>query len=190
MPTYENKNRQLNLIDGNYSQDEIKGFALDSAGALVAPIEKTSTASQAYAVGKQFVYNGLLTEATSAIAQGATITVGSGGNAKLADCVSDQIASLKASLNDYIVFEAVQSPSYTVAPNSTVDIYITPPTKAGYKPVCAWYKTSNVTSGIYASDAVSLLTWDNNTKFRFTARNIGSSSVTGSYWSIVAYIRI
>lgn len=100
MSSYENNNGQLTLIDGMRSVAEVKEIALDSAGALIAPIEKTSTASQAYAIGKQFVYNGLLTEATSAIAQGDIITVGSGGNAKLADCVTDQLTSLKAALTD------------------------------------------------------------------------------------------
>ena len=145
------------------------------------------SSSKAYAVGDLCIHDDVVYKCITACSAAAWSV---NQNCFSETTLTDEVSTLKASLNDYIVFEAVQSPSYTVAPNSTVDIYITPPTKAGYKPVCAWYKTSNVTSGIYASDAVSLLTWDNNTKFRFTARNIGSSSVTGSYWSIVAYIRI
>lgn len=43
---------------------------------LTATVEATSTASQAYAIGAYFVYNGLLYKCTVAIAQGGTITPG------------------------------------------------------------------------------------------------------------------
>ncbi len=43
---------------------------------LTATVEPISTASQAYAVGAYFVYNGLLYKCTVAIAQGGTITPG------------------------------------------------------------------------------------------------------------------
>ena len=43
---------------------------------LTATVEATSTASQAYAIGAYFVYNGLLYKCTVAIAKGGTITPG------------------------------------------------------------------------------------------------------------------
>ena len=44
------------------------------AARSIAPIETTSTASQAYSIGDLFVYGGLLYRATESIAQGGTIT--------------------------------------------------------------------------------------------------------------------
>lgn len=74
--------------------------AADNAQQAIAPIEASSTASQAYAIGEQFILNGLLTEATAAISQGDTIVVGNAGNAKLSDSVTDQLSTLKDALDD------------------------------------------------------------------------------------------
>ena len=61
----------------------------------IAPVELSSTASQAYAKGKQFVLDsdGLLYEATGAISQGDTFVIypTTNYNCKLADSVTDQI---------------------------------------------------------------------------------------------------
>ncbi len=59
---------------------------------LIAYVQTTLTASKAYAIGDQFVYNGLLYKATAAIAQGGTIVIN--GNAVLADSVTEQINKL------------------------------------------------------------------------------------------------
>lgn len=91
---YDSANDQLNLVSG------VPRKRLDNIESNIATVEPLSTASKAYAIGDQFVFNGLLTVATAAIAQGATITVGSGGNAELADCVADQLTQLKDALND------------------------------------------------------------------------------------------
>ena len=64
---------------------------------LIAPIQSNLTASKAYAVGEQFVYNGLLYEVTAAIASGGTITIN--GNCKLSDNVTNQILLLTSELN-------------------------------------------------------------------------------------------
>lgn len=65
----------------------------------LAPIESSATASRNYSVGQQFVYNGLLYEATSAIASGGTITPGS-------NCarttVAEELSALNDSLNKYV----------------------------------------------------------------------------------------
>jgi hypothetical protein len=55
---------------------------------LIAPVQTTLTASKAYAVGEQFVYNQVLYKVTQAIAQGAQITIGT--NAVLAGSVTEQ----------------------------------------------------------------------------------------------------
>lgn len=63
---------------------------------LIAYVQTTLTASKAYAVGEQFVYNGLLYKATATIAQGGTITIG--GNCTLADSVTEQINTINNSI--------------------------------------------------------------------------------------------
>jgi hypothetical protein len=57
---------------------------------LIAYVQTTLTASKAYAVGEQFIYNGFLYEATASIAQGGTIVIN--GNVVLADSVAEQIS--------------------------------------------------------------------------------------------------
>ena len=74
------------VLFGNGSTVEAK--ALDTTGGaasnasmeatrqMLAPIESTATASQAYAVGDYLVFGGVLHRVTAAIPQGGTITVG------------------------------------------------------------------------------------------------------------------
>ena len=57
--------------------------------SIIAPVEDSTTASQAYATGQQFMMNGLLYEATTDIASGATITVN--GNCVLSPNIVEQI---------------------------------------------------------------------------------------------------
>jgi hypothetical protein len=70
---------QIHTLDG----------LVDTAQQMIAPIQTTLTASKTYAVGEQFVYNGLLYKATATIAQGGAITIG--GNCALADSVTEQL---------------------------------------------------------------------------------------------------
>lgn len=58
----------------------------------IAPVESTSTASQAYAIGEQFYYNGVLYKATAAIISGGTITPGT--NCSTADSITAQNQTL------------------------------------------------------------------------------------------------
>lgn len=73
------------------AKDAIDG--LNNEVSCIAPIESTSTASRAYAVGEQFYYNGILRTATAAISQGGTITVGT--NCMVSDTVVEQLEELK-----------------------------------------------------------------------------------------------
>ena len=58
-----------------------QGNSLKGTNSNLAPIEATTTASQAYAVGDYFVYSGQLYKVTTAIASGGTIVpTGSGAN--------------------------------------------------------------------------------------------------------------
>lgn len=63
---------------------------------LLAPVQITLTADRLYNTGDQFIYTGLLYEATETIAQGTSITIGS--NAQLADCVTKQISEINSNL--------------------------------------------------------------------------------------------
>ena len=59
--------------------------------SMIAPVETSTTASQAYAIGEQFILNGVLYTATAAITAGGTITVN--GNCTASDTVTEQIAN-------------------------------------------------------------------------------------------------
>ena len=67
-----------------------------SGTSLIAPVETSSTASQQYLEGDQFVYNGVLYKATTTIPNGGTITVGS--NCQLAGDVTSQISEISSNL--------------------------------------------------------------------------------------------
>ena len=59
---------------------------------VIATRQANLTASKAYSVGEQFIYNNTLYKATSAIAKNATITIG--GNASAADSITSQISNI------------------------------------------------------------------------------------------------
>ena len=64
----------------------------------IAPVESTSTASQAYAIGEQFYYNGVLYKATAVITSGGTITPGT--NCSTADSITAQNQTLTQNIGD------------------------------------------------------------------------------------------
>ena len=76
-------NKVKSLVDGRMSN--------------IANVEK-SPSTHAYAVGKQLIFNGLLCKATSAIAVGDTLAVGT--NLALSDNVVEQIYSLNQGLTN------------------------------------------------------------------------------------------
>ena len=92
----------INEVDANadtaQSTANSASTKADNAQQMIAPIQSNLTASKAYVVGEQFVYNGLLYKATAAIAQGGTITIG--GNCALADSVTEQIYQNKNAINN------------------------------------------------------------------------------------------
>ena len=59
-----------------------------SVEQMIAPVETSTTASQAYAIGEQFILNGTLYTATAAITAGGTITIN--GNCTASDTVTEQ----------------------------------------------------------------------------------------------------
>ena len=62
-----------------------------SVEQMIAPVETSTTASQTYAIGEQFILNGTLYTATANITAGGTITIG--GNCTASDTVTEQIAN-------------------------------------------------------------------------------------------------
>lgn len=86
---------ELNVINNN-----LNTFIGD-----VAPIEDGTNYSKTYNKEDQFVRNGLLYKVTaSTVTTSTAINTGSGGNATLADCVTEQLNDLKSDLtNNYII---------------------------------------------------------------------------------------
>lgn len=91
-----------------------------SVEQMIAPVETSTTASQAYAIGEQFILNGTLYTATAAITAGGTITIN--GNCTASDTITEQIqiysdnynltsssagnATIPLNPNDYIILNA------------------------------------------------------------------------------------
>ena len=71
-----------------------QGGGGSSVEQMIAPVETSTTASQSYAIGEQFILNGTLYTATAAITAGGTITIG--GNCTASDTVTEQIGRLFA----------------------------------------------------------------------------------------------
>lgn len=64
--------------------------------SMIAPVETSTTASQAYAIGEQFILNGTLYTATAAITAGGTIVID--GNCTASDTVTEQIKDISDEL--------------------------------------------------------------------------------------------
>lgn len=93
--------------------------------SIIAPVEASSTASRAYAIGEQFILNGTLYTATAAITAGGTITIN--GNCTASDSVTEQItnAGIGANnLNDYIDIKDYTSTSNAYTFPSDGYIYV------------------------------------------------------------------
>lgn len=78
-------------IETNLSSiNTINGNKLNQT--VIATRQANLTASKAYVVGEQFIYNNTLYEVTAAISKNAAITIG--GNCKVADNITSQISNL------------------------------------------------------------------------------------------------
>lgn len=90
-------------IETNLSSiNTINGNKLNQT--VIATRQANLTASKAYVVGEQFIYNNTLYEVTAAISKNAAITIG--GNCKVADNITSQISKLNKS------FKPVQTVSF------------------------------------------------------------------------------
>ena len=78
-------------IETNLSSiNTINNYKLNQT--VIATRQANLTASKAYVVGEQFIYNNTLYEVTAAISKNAAITIG--GNCKVADNITSQIRNL------------------------------------------------------------------------------------------------
>lgn len=104
-----------NKLTSTSTTDSLSANMGNTLGKMVAPIESSSSASRAYAIGAQFIYNGILYKATAAISQGGNINPG--GNCTPASSVTAQISDLSnvttiaptltTGLKDFVVEHAV-----------------------------------------------------------------------------------
>lgn len=105
----------------------------NSLGKMIAPVQSDLSADKEYKIGEQFIYNGILYEATALISNGGTITIG--GNCSTADDVTSQISKITNS--NYTFGSNVDLSSYT-----TYQSPYTAPSD-GYLNVSAGYQASN-----------------------------------------------
>lgn len=83
-------------IETNLSSiNTINGNKLNQT--VIATRQANLTASKAYVVGEQFIYNNTLYEVTAAISKNAAITIG--GNCKAADNITTQISNIANALS-------------------------------------------------------------------------------------------
>lgn len=83
---------------------------------VIATRQANLTASKAYAIGEQFIYNNTLYRATAAIAKNATITIG--GNATAADNITTQIGKF----NQKQIGHAVGTTSIPISNYHDIDV--------------------------------------------------------------------
>lgn len=84
--------------------------------AVIATRQANLTASKAYVVGEQFIYNNTLYEVTAAISKNAAITIG--GNCKAADNITTQISKF----NQKQIGHAVGATSIPISNYHDVDV--------------------------------------------------------------------
>lgn len=88
---FDHMKDQLDSDAAGHLQAEV-----DEINGIIAPVQLTLTASQPYAIGEQFIYDGKLYTAISAIAENATIVIGT--NASLSADIVKQINAATQSI--------------------------------------------------------------------------------------------
>lgn len=82
-------NGDVLIYDGSkWVNGQVGGGSVEQ---MIAPVETSTTASQSYAIGEQFILNGVLYTATANISVGGTIVIN--GNCTASDTVTEQIAN-------------------------------------------------------------------------------------------------
>lgn len=111
-------------IETNLSSiNTINGNKLNQT--VIATRQANLTASKAYVVGEQFIYNNTLYEVTAAISKNAAITIG--GNCKVADNITSQISNLANRLTWNLISTKTKSDVATTPitiPSTAKELYI------------------------------------------------------------------
>lgn len=145
---YDNTTSGLTADDVQEAIDEVVSEKADKTN--IAPVESSSTASQAYSVGQQFYYNGNLYKATAAIAQNDTITVGT--NCALADDITTQLSTkstVSIAITGTASSSAIRSQKLTID-NTTTDIY-----GSAYMEQSVTLSTSGTTTVTFTNAAIT-----------------------------------
>lgn len=108
-------------IETNLSSiNTINGNKLNQT--VIATRQANLTASKAYVVGEQFIYNNTLYEVTAAISKNAAITIG--GNCKVADNITSQISKFaKNNLDSFVSLSGYTQSWYTFPEDGYVHVY-------------------------------------------------------------------
>lgn len=116
----------LSSINANLNSiNTINGNKLNQT--VIATRQANLTASKAYVVGEQFIYNNTLYVVTAAISKNAAITIG--GNCKAADNITTQISNL---IGDYVVSVTPAANQYVSPFTHYINYDITSLIPAGY----------------------------------------------------------
>lgn len=109
----------LSSINANLNSiNTINGNKLNQT--VIATRQANLTASKAYVVGEQFIYNNTLYEVTAAISKNAAITIG--GNCKAADNITTQISNL-ANVKEYTLLTN-QAVLHTCGKTAVIDFSV------------------------------------------------------------------
>ena len=171
-PTTENTDDWQLISNNSTLVATVQGYKEDAEAAAttattygnavvsaVAPVEASSTASQAYAAGDFFIYNGTLYIASASIAQGGTITPNTNCTA-IPKGISSEVTSLKSALAK----KAPKTPIITeLSPTLTVGI-------VNYNTLEV-YKTSDTYTGRYTTISVTA-----GEEYLITGKGIGSGA--------------
>lgn len=146
----------------------------------LAPVETDLTsASQAYAVGQKFIYDGVLYQAKTAIAQGAALVLNT--NYEAADDVSTEIEALTNKLNNEIATRAMLSAHNLFGVGNSLDEWFAA-TNDGKLPTS--YLASETITGTVDKDTNSIvITAYNNTGYRWGCKKINLKKNTSYIFS-------
>ena len=136
---------------------------------IIAPVETDLTsASKAYAVGQKFIYDGVLYQAKTAIAQGAALVLNI--NYEAADDVSSELEALTNQLTNEVTIRAALGAHNLFGVGNSLDEWFAA-TNDGKLPTS--YLASDTITGTVDKDTNSIvITAYNNTGYRWGCKKI------------------
>lgn len=101
----------MSNLQGHY-EDSSGNILLPIPGGMVAKVETGTTATQAYTKGTYLYFDNKLCKASKAIANGATLTIGSSGNLTRVYMGEEITAHLRASNYEEFSFTKLKNGDY------------------------------------------------------------------------------